>query len=212
MANTNITTGSRVTANGGKLATVVSIKGRWVKVQFDHDGSEKNVGFKDVTLYTETVVSKVRKEKELKKIERKLARVSTKTPGVVCPECGSEEVYHGRNVKGIVQDEDTIWGCHSCGWDNLAKNGVVDPAARARYTKTKIGDIVCLDNGDEVAKALRGMDLDDVIKAAADVLDVVPAELRAKYSHLNNGQIRMNLGNRIRKAVKNDPALMAYVR
>lgn len=52
MTNTTknaIAAGSRVTANGGKPATVVSIKGRWVRVKFDRDGSEKNVGFKDVT-------------------------------------------------------------------------------------------------------------------------------------------------------------------
>lgn len=195
MTQATIAAGSRVTANGGKLATVISIKGRWIKVRFDHNNSEKNVGFKDVTPLVE-----------------KSKRVSTKTPGHACPKCGSEEVYHGRTVNGIVQDEETVWGCHECGWDNLTKNGMVDPAARARYTRAKIGDVVCLDNDDEVAKALRGMDLFDVYKAAADVLDTTAKELKAKYEHLNNGQQRMNLGNRIRKAIRHEPTLIQYIK
>ena len=172
------------------------MKGRWVKVQFDHDNSEKNVGFKDVTLFVE-----------------KTKRVSHKTPGEVCPKCGSHEVFHGRCDKhGIVRDEDTVWGCHACGWDNLTKNGIVNPARRAAYVATKVGGVVCLDNGDEVATRLRGMELDDVIDIAASVLGVTMTELRDQYAHLNNGQIRMNIGNRIRKAVKNDPALLVLVK
>ena len=34
-----------------------------------------------------------------------------------CPKCGSEEIYHGRNDKGLVVDEDLVGGCHHCDWE-----------------------------------------------------------------------------------------------
>jgi len=54
------------------------------------------------------------------------------------------------------------------------------------------------DCGDEIATMLRGKDLDDVYEYAAQVLGVALADLYAKYEHLNPGQQRMTLGNRIR--------------
>lgn len=36
---------------------------------------------------------------------------------IVCPECGSTELYTGRNVNGIVRDEDKVIGCHQCDWE-----------------------------------------------------------------------------------------------
>lgn len=142
MTNTNISAGQRVTANGGLTATVISVKGRWVKVQFDHDNSEKNVGFKDVTPIVEVAAEKTK------------------------------------------------------------KNGVVDYAARARYTTTRMDGLLIVDNGDDVAQMLRGMELDDVFEMASKKLNVEENELRAKYGHLNAGMQRMNLGNRIRKAFR----------
>jgi len=35
----------------------------------------------------------------------------------VCPECGSTELYTGRNVQGVVMDEDKVIGCHHCDWE-----------------------------------------------------------------------------------------------
>lgn len=35
----------------------------------------------------------------------------------VCPQCGSTELYSGRNVQGMVIDEDKIIGCHHCDWE-----------------------------------------------------------------------------------------------
>lgn len=51
------------------------------------------------------------------------------------------------------------------------------------------------DIGDDVAEMLRGK---DPYKAAAEYLNVPVAELKTKYAHLNAGQQRMNLGNRMR--------------
>lgn len=35
----------------------------------------------------------------------------------VCPKCGSDQIYHGRVVNGLVQDEDSCGGCHECDWE-----------------------------------------------------------------------------------------------
>lgn len=35
----------------------------------------------------------------------------------VCPQCGSTELYSGRNVQGMVIDEDKVIGCHHCDWE-----------------------------------------------------------------------------------------------
>lgn len=55
-----------------------------------------------------------------------------------------------------------------------------------------------LDCGDELAKDLRGMELDDVYKLAAKKLDMPEKVLRSRYAKLNPGMQRMNLGNRLR--------------
>jgi hypothetical protein len=57
-----------------------------------------------------------------------------------------------------------------------------------------------MDNGDELAKQLRGAELDDVYALASKALGETQTALKAKYGHLNVGMQRMNLGNRIRAA------------
>lgn len=56
-------------------------------------------------------------------------------------------------------------------------------------------------SGDLVASTLAGMTLEQVQSIAAEVIDVPAEDLAKKYEHLNIGQRRMNLGNRIRGAV-----------
>lgn len=56
------------------------------------------------------------------------------------------------------------------------------------------------DNNDAVAQELRGQTLDFAYTRAAEYLQVAEDALRAQYSHLNPGQQRMCLGNRIRGA------------
>ena len=70
---------------------------------------------------------------------------------------------------------------------------VASVAARQR-TKTGIRDV-----GDEVATMLRDCaTLDQVYKSASKYLGIKEKELREKYGHLNHGQQRMNLGNKMR--------------
>lgn len=61
-----------------------------------------------------------------------------------------------------------------------------------------------MDNGDDVAKQLRGLDLEDVYAAAAKLLGESKTSLVQRYAHLNPGMQRMNLGNRMRAAMAGD--------
>lgn len=54
------------------------------------------------------------------------------------------------------------------------------------------------DSGDRVAVELRGLTLDAVYGVVATALDTDVEALVAKYCHLNEGQQRMCLGNRLR--------------
>jgi len=57
-----------------------------------------------------------------------------------------------------------------------------------------------LNNGDPIAVALTGIDVPTLYGIAAKFMEVKRSDLEAKYSHLNIGMQRMNLGNRIRGA------------
>lgn len=59
-----------------------------------------------------------------------------------------------------------------------------------------------LDNADRVALDLRGMELREVYKTVGKVIDISAEELKLKYNHLNPGQQRMCLGNKMRGFLK----------
>lgn len=67
--------------------------------------------------------------------------------------------------------------------------------------KKTAGGNTSIDNDDEVAKKFRGKDLDAVYAMTAKALGVTEKELRARYTKLNVGMQRMNLGNRFRAAL-----------
>ena len=78
-------------------------------------------------------------------------------------------------------------------------------AAEERKERAKQG---IHDVGDEVATLLRACKtLEDVYKAGAKFLELQVSDLRAKYQHLNNGQQRMNIGNRMRAKWKKEQRL-----
>lgn len=59
-----------------------------------------------------------------------------------------------------------------------------------------------MDNGDQLAAALRGMAPDEVCELADAVFNLAIGSHMERYQHLNKGQQRMNAGNRIRASVK----------
>lgn len=87
------------------------------------------------------------------------------------------------------------------------QNGVVESLYLQFYqpykTVRKDGSTVrSMDKGDSVAVQLRGMNIDAVYKHASKIVNVSVADLYSRFSHLNPGMQRMNLGNMIRKVMK----------
>ena len=82
-----------------------------------------------------------------------------------------------------------------------ASRSIVPQKYRDRYVRNRVERAVYVDCGDYTAAWLRGKTLHQVYETAAELLDLDLDTLYEKYSHLNNGQVRMVLGNRIRKAV-----------
>ena len=81
-------------------------------------------------------------------------------------------------------------------------------ARRADYQKTVTGKgknaIRSIDCGDDLAEGLRTLPLDKVYSKASKALGVTAKSLKEKYGHLNNGMQRMNLGNRLRAALRRE--------
>lgn len=78
-------------------------------------------------------------------------------------------------------------------------------AARLRYEPcVSYSNRLSLHNGDDVASLLQGATPEAVMGAAEVLLGLKEGELVTRYAHLNPGQRRMNSGNRIRAAFKNE--------
>lgn len=91
-------------------------------------------------------------------------------------------------------------GCHK-----PTGNGMANTLAKYRvgYVVSVTADgRKSLNNGDELAELLEGLDHMQVARVAELALDLEIGFLATKYAKLNNGQIRMNSGNRIRAALK----------
>ena len=75
--------------------------------------------------------------------------------------------------------------------------------ARVRYTKARRpSGTQSAHCGDAIAKELRDLEPQEVAELADKVTNQPAGTHMLKYGHLNNGQIRMNSGNRIRTAGK----------
>ena len=73
--------------------------------------------------------------------------------------------------------------------------------ARAHYTKARRPNgAATANNGDQIAKTLHDLEPKETAETADKCLGLPIGTHLAKYGHLNNGQIRMNSGNRIRGA------------
>ena len=73
---------------------------------------------------------------------------------------------------------------------------------RANYAQTVVQGKLAINNGDSVAQLLIPLTPDRVCRVAETLLEMKKGELQEKYGHLNQGQIRMNSGNRIRAGFK----------
>ena len=81
--------------------------------------------------------------------------------------------------------------------------------ARKHYTTTTVGRKASIGCGDELQVFLAPLDHVQVARIAGAISN---EDLLARYAHLNNGQIRMNCGNRIRGSIKRGDYGMEWVR
>lgn len=162
--------------------TILSVLGGWTSIKLA-DGTEQKV--RNSALEVEGDVSPA------KKAPAKAKKAPTKAKRRAAAEGGDEE------------DE-----------EELDDDGVKIRPDLSKYTaheiKTASGGRA-LDISDEAADLLRGQDLSDCYFIVAKHLvkndktigtvDIVEAGLKEKYAGLNKGMQRMNLGNRLRKAM-----------
>jgi hypothetical protein len=84
------------------------------------------------------------------------------------------------------------------GKNQYGKQPTMAAVERKEREKAGIRDI-----GDPVAELLRKATcLDEAYRITAEAACIPVDELRAKYGHLNPGQQRMNLGNKLRNLIK----------
>ena len=212
-----------VRTEAGEMATIVEIRTRgWVQIK-TAAGAVRNVQAKTLTVIEREIEEMVEEPaaeevsflSTLVKLNTTPAPVAAGKPAFDwehCPKCGSSEIYNGKNVNGLIEKEglNGVWGCHSCDWEedfSSRKNGIVPAEYLEGYQRVTIirrGEKVhTIDNGDAVARALRNcQDMDEVYEYVADATGRDEDDLRKRYSHLNVGQQRMNLGNVLRSHLK----------
>ena len=81
----------------------------------------------------------------------------------------------------------------------------------AKLSRYRAGYVRGTHCGDKLAALLDGTDLLQVARVGEKVLDDTAEELLERYEHLNPGQQRMCIGNRIRATVKKNPDLLEVV-
>lgn len=206
----------KVIINSGTIVTVVNTNGGWTTVK-NSEGKEqklRNGALRDLNelelSMTTTSGDKawpVGGGKPAKKDANapKAAAETEKKPAKVKP-----------GVVDALPESDTVLS--GDGSEVLSNGKLVKPDYN-RYQKHDIktnSGRKSLDIGDEAAAILRGQAIEDCFFIVAKHLvagtgkvddeegtevSKVEAELKAKYQHLNVGMQRMNLGNRLRKAL-----------
>jgi len=94
------------------------------------------------------------------------------------------------------------------------KNGVVFAGYLPQYEAYKAlttdgATKRSIDKGDNVAVLLRPLTLSDVYETVSSAANTSVADLRERFSHLNPGMQRMNLGNMFRRALREAAAATA---
>lgn len=148
--------------------------------------------------------ARIAKEKatlDAAKAEAKASAVAAKEAARVKREAEKEAARVKREAEREAEREAARAAREAAG---VKERVVAADLSRYHFDKEKrtAGGNVSVDCNDPIAEQLRGLPLDAVYGAAVGHLGVPKPDLIAKYSHLNVGMQRMNLGNRIRAAVK----------
>jgi len=81
---------------------------------------------------------------------------------------------------------------------------IVKKSYKKRYNKVKVSGKTTQNCGDLVSERLLGKTLDEIYVEVAEALEADVDDLAARYEHLNPGQQRMVLGNRLRALYKKE--------
>lgn len=116
---------------------------------------------------------------------------------------GFEELIGEERLKELLdEDED----------DTRSSMAKALDKARGAYTKSVASSgKKSLHNGDELATLLAGCEPEEVCQLADIVCEVAAGTHYVKYKHLNQGQIRMNAGNKVRGRIKRGEILPSTV-
>lgn len=209
-----------INLDNGAVIEVVEVNGGWTTCRDVEKWFEFKLRNSKIGEYVEPPVEEPKAE------EPKADKPEYLHPAEVCPVCGSKEVFHGFGTEaGDIINEETDWGCHHCDFEmhiadfpELAKDKLIK-ADLDRYVRgagvTNSGRPT-VDIDDVVAKALRGDDLEvlyprvaawlqamgrETIGRGSKKMEVTEENLRQRYSRLNVGMQRMNLGNILRGAM-----------
>lgn len=83
------------------------------------------------------------------------------------------------------------------------KNGLLSMGAVSKYVVGVTGNgRKSKHNGDAIATLFEGKTLDEVFEIAAEQTGSTVADLSSRWSHLNHGMQRMNVGNFVRRHLK----------
>lgn len=128
-----------------------------------------------------------------------------------CPHCGlclsnGYQTHTDLKMEGLPGCKEREYLCLGCGGEfgpKILKSSAVAAAPRDGYVPCRAySGRMSLDCGDSVAMELRGKSLEETYAIAARVFKTSVTKLKVMYAHLNPGQQRMCLGNRLRKVAR----------
>jgi len=171
-------------ATTGQQVVIVSVNGGWTTIRSPGQSSCRKVRNGALSKFTEVVSETVR--------EYALAEAAKSTRTTV----KADRAAPAPRVKMAIEDR---------------KNGRVDPLYLQFYSSyaTQLPDGTTkrsIDKGDRVALLLRSLTLDAVYQTASGATGTSVAGLRQRFERLNPGMQRMNLGNMLRRALKQEAA------
>ena len=127
----------------------------------------------------------------------------------LCPHCNIDYVDNGYQthdsltadgLPGLEKHEYVCLACDGEFGPLITPSNGINRIDRSNYIPcVAASGRASLDNGDAIALQLRGQTLEFAYEIASEHLDIPSASLKSKYAHLNPGQQRMCLGNRLRK-------------
>lgn len=197
--NPTLTAGQNVLTLDGEFGTVREIRTRgWVAVEIA--GTVVNRRAKDLVATELEPVEPAAEDLPAPPA----AAVGTTSLAAAILNGTDRQPLPAEKVRSHLSDDETLINTER-------RNGIVPATYLERYQRYTRQDetgakVRSVDNGDAVARAFREMDLDAGYEYVAATLGTTPEALRAQYGHLNRGQQRMNIGNRLRAFLRRQAA------